>query len=326
MRHGLILIGASIAAAFGFVASDPSWSQTYPVKPIRLIVAGPAGGGNDIIARPIAQKLSESMGQQVIVDDRAGAGTLLAGQATAGAAPDGYTVLMATISTLCISPHLVRKKPYDPVRDFTPITLVARAGLMVAVNPALPAKTIGELIVLARSRPGQLAYASNGAGSLSHLTTELFSRAAGITMVHVPYKGGSQAAMDTVGGYTQLVITAIPTLIAQVRAARLRALAVTGSRRSPAMPDLPTVAESGLPGFESSQWYAAFAPKNTPTAIVERLYRELQKAADIAAVRAALSNEGADLTVTGPQRLGELVQADSAKWEKIIRESGIGLE
>jgi len=326
MKRTLIRIGACLAAAFGLVAGDPSWSQAYPVKPIRLIVAGPAGGGNDVITRPIAQKLSESLGQQVIVDNRPGAGTLLAGQSTAGSAPDGYTVMMGTISTLCISPHLVRKKPYDPVLDFTPITLVARAGLMVAVNPALPAKTIGELVGLARSRPGQLTYASNGAGSLSHLTTELFSRAAGITMVHVPYKGGSLAAMDTIGGYTQLVITAIPTLISHVKASRLRAIAVTGSRRSPAMPDLPTVAESGLPGFESTQWYAAFAPKNTPAAIVERLYRELQKAADIAAVRAALSNEGAELTVTGPQRLGELVQADSAKWEKIIRESGIVLD
>lgn len=326
MTHRLIRIGACLTAAFGLVACDPSWSQAYPVKPIRLIVAGPAGGGNDVITRPIAQKLSESMGQQVIVDNRPGAGTLLAGQATAGAAPDGYTVLMATISTLCISPHLVRKKPYDPVQDFTPITLVATAGLMVAVNPALPAKTIKELIVLARKRPGQLTYASNGAGSLSHLTTELFSRAAGIEMVHVPYKGGSLAAMDTIGGYTDLVISAIPTLIVHAKASRLRAIAVTGSRRSPVMPDLPTVAESGLASFESSQWYAAFAPKNTPAAIVERLYRELEKAADIPAVKAALSNEGAELAVTGPQRLGERVRADSAKWEKIIRESGIALD
>src|SRR5712691_4459634 len=326
MGNTLIRTGAWVATALGIVASYPSWSQTYPVKPIRLIVAGPAGGGNDIITRPIAQKLSESMGQQVIVDNRPGAGTLLAGQATAGSAPDGYTVMMGTISTLCISPHLVRKKPYDPVLDFTPITLVATAGLMVAVHPALPAKTIKELVGLARSRPGQLTYASNGAGSLSHLTTELFSRAAGITMVHVPYKGGSLAAMDTIGGYTQLVITAIPTLISHVKASRLRAIAVTGSRRSPAMPDLPTVAESGLPGFESSQWYAALAPKNTPAAVVERLYRELEKAADIAAVKAALSNEGAELAVTGPKKLGELVRTDSAKWERIIRESGIVLD
>jgi tripartite-type tricarboxylate transporter receptor subunit TctC len=326
MANTLIRTGAWVAAVFALGACDPSWSQAYPARPIRLIVAGPAGGGNDVITRPIAQKLSESMGQQVIVDNRPGAGTLLAGQATAGSAPDGYTVMMGTISTLCISPHLVRKKPYDPVLDFTPITLVATAGLMVAVHPALPAKTIGELIGLARSRPGQLTYASNGAGSLSHLTTELLSRAAGITMVHVPYKGGSPAALDTIGGYTQLVITGIPTLIAHVKTSRLRALAVTGSRRSPAMPDLPTVAESGLPGFESSQWYAAFAPKNTPAAIVERLWRELEKAADIPAVKGALSSEGAELAVTGPQRLGELVRADSAKWEKIIRESGIALD
>ncbi len=326
MTNTLIRVGAWVATAFGLVASDPSWSQTYPVKPIRLIVAGPAGGGADVITRPIAQKLSASMGQQVIVDNRPGAGTLIAGQITADSAPDGYTVLIATISTLCISPHLVKTRPYDPVQDFTPITLLATAGLMVAVHPGLPAKTLKELIGLAKSRPGQLNYASNGAGSLSHLTTELFSRAAGITMVHVPYKGGSPAAMDTIAGRTQLVITGIPTLIAHVKASRLRAIAVTGRERSPAMPDLPTVAESGLPGFESSQWYAAFAPKNTPASIVERLYRELQKTAHIAAVKAALSREGAELTVTGPVSLRRLVQADSAKWEKLIRDSGVVLD
>jgi len=326
MANSLTRTGAWLAAAFGVMAGGPSWSQAYPVKTIRLIVAGPAGGGNDVITRPIAQKLSESMGQRVIVDNRPGAGTLLAGQATAAAAPDGYTVMMATISTLCISPHLVGKKPYDPVRDFAPVTLVATAGLMVAVHPSLPAKTTAELIALAKSRPGRLAYASNGAGSLSHLTTELFARAAGITMVHVPYKGGSPAAIDTMAGNTQLVITGIPTLIAHVKASRLRSIAVTGSRRSPAMPDVPTVAESGLPGFESSQWYAAFAPRDTPAPIIERLYRELEKAADIPAVRAALSLEGAELAVTGPRSLGQLVRADSAKWEKIIRESRIALD
>jgi tripartite-type tricarboxylate transporter receptor subunit TctC len=293
---------------------------------VRLIVAGPAGGGNDVITRPIAQKLSESTGQQFVVDNRAGAGTLVAGQATMSAAPDGYTMLMATISTMCISPNLVKKKPYDPVEDFTPITLVATAGLMVTVHPALPVKTIRELIGLTKSRPGQLTYASNGAGSLSHLTTELFSRAAGIRMMHVPYKGGSPAAIDTIAGQTQLIITAVPTLIAHVRSSRLRAIAVTSIRRSPALPDLPTVAESGLPGFESSQWFAAFAPKNTSAAVVEKLYRELGKAADNPAVKTALLQEGAELTVTGPQSLGKLVLADSAKWQRIIRESGVVLE
>jgi tripartite-type tricarboxylate transporter receptor subunit TctC len=318
--------GAWIAGALVFAASSLTWPQVYPAKPIRLIVAGPPGGGNDIITRPIAQRLSESMGQPVIVENRAGAGTLVAGQATVTAAPDGYTFLMATISTMCISPYLVKKRPYDPVQDFAPITLVATAGLMVTVHPPLPATTTRELIGLATSRPGQLLYASNGAGSLSHLTTEMFNRAAGITMVHVPYKGGTPAAIDTIAGQTQVVITAIPTLIAHVKSSRLRAIAVTSMRRSPAVPDIPTVAESGVPGFESSQWYAAFAPKNTPMPIVEKLYSELAKATDIAAVKAALSQEGAELTAAGPTQLGILVQADSAKWQKLVRDSRIVLD
>ena len=326
MKGALIGNSARIAGAIMLAVSAPSWPQVYPVKPIRLIVAGPPGGGNDVITRPIAQRLSEAMGQPVIVDNRAGAGTLVAGQATVASAPDGYTFLMATISTMCISPYLARKRPYDPVQDFTPITLVATAGLIVTVHPTLPAKTTRELIGLAKSRPGQLMYASNGAGSLSHLTTEMFSRAAGITMVHVPYKGGAPAAIDTIGGHTQVVITAIPTLIAHVKSSRLRAIAVTSIRRSPAVPDVPTVAEGGVLGFESSQWYAAFAPKNTPTPIVEKLYSELGKATDNAAVKAALSQEGAELTATGPKQLGILVQADSAKWQKLVRDSRVVLD
>ena len=306
--------------------SDPAWPGTYPVKPVHLIVAGPAGGGADLVARQIAVKLSESLGQQFVVDDRPGASGLIAGQATAAAAPDGYTFLLATISAICINPYLVRKPPYDPVRDLAPITLVATAGLMVTVNPELPVKTIGELIALAKSRPGQLNYASNGSGSLSHLSTELFAREAGITMTHVPYKGGPPAATDTVAGSTQVVITAVPTLIGHVRASRLRALAVTGRRRIPALPELPTVAESGVPGFEASQWFAAFAPKDTPAALVQRLYRELAKAADIAEVRAKLAQEGAELAVAGPDKLAELVRSDSSKWAKLIRELGVVLE
>lgn len=316
-------IGAvAFASAFGFAASSPAWAQAYPVKPIRLIVAGPPpGGGTDLVSRPIAQKLSDSLGQAVIVDNRPGAGTLLAGQGTVTAPPDGYTILMATISTMCISPYLVKKQPYDAVNDFTPITLVATAGLMIAVHPALPARTTKELIGFAKSKPGQLTYASNGAGSLSHLTTEMFNRAAGISMVHVPYKGGAPAAIDTVGGHTQLLITAIPTIIAHVKSSRLRAISVTSSKRSSAVPDLPTVAEAGLPGFQSSQWYAAFAPKNTPMPIVEKLYGELGKAADVPSVKAALSQEGAELITTGPTALATLVRADSARWQKLARDS-----
>ena len=318
--------GRLVIAWAALTIASAVFAQSYPTKPVRLVVAGPAAGGADVIARPVAQKLSESLGQQVIVDNRPGAGTLIAGQITAGSPPDGYTLLLGTVSTMCISPTLTQKPPFDSNQDFVPVTLLAAAGLMIAVHPSLPVKSVTELITLSKTRPNKLLYASNGAGSLSHLTTELFSRAAGISMVHVPYKGGSPAVLDTIGGHTQLVITAIPTLIAQVKASKLRALAVTSSRRSNALPDLPTVAESGLAGFESTQWYAVFAPKNTPATIVDKLYAELAKAADNSTVKASLAQEGAELSVGGPQALANLLRSDSAKWKKVIRESNITLE
>jgi tripartite-type tricarboxylate transporter receptor subunit TctC len=276
--------------------------------------------------RPIAQKLSETLGQQVIVDNRPGAGSMIAAQLAAGSPPDGYTVLQASASGFSISPFLQKKLPYDPIHDFTPITLIATAPLMLTVHPSLPVRSVKDLISLARTKPGQLLYASNGKGSFSHLTTEMFARSAGITIVHVPYKGGTPAVIDTVSGNVQIVITAVPTLITQVRAARLRPLAVTSVKRSSAVPELPTVAESGLQGFESVQWYAVLAPKQTPAAITDKLYGEIRKAAESPAVRAPLAQEGAEMAVNGPQALAEFLRTDIAKWQKIIRESKIVLE
>ena len=313
--------------AFGaiFVGAGAS-GQGYPAKPVRLVVIGPPAGGADVIARPIAQRMTESMGQSVVVDNRPGAGGIVGSQVVAGSPPDGYTVLLATASGFSIAPFLARKRPYDPVQDFTSVTLLATAPMMVTVHPSLPARTVKELIGLARARPRELLYASNGAGSFSHLTTEMFSRAAGITMVHVPYKGGTPAVIDTMSGSTQVLITALPTLIAQVKAGRLRALAVTSSKRSSAVPETPTVAESGLSGFESVQWYGIFTPRNTPAAIADRLYVEIRKAAESPAVKAPLAQEGAHLVVTGPQALAEFLRADIARWQKVIREANIVLE
>jgi tripartite-type tricarboxylate transporter receptor subunit TctC len=317
---------ASIAGLIILAASGLAWGQAFPAKPIRVVAVGPPGGGLDVIARPIAQKLAESMGQQVIVDNRPGASGLIAGQITLAAPPDGYTVLFTTASGFSISPFLVKKPPYDPTRDFTPVTLVATAPLMVAVHPSLPVRSVKDLIGLAKAKPNQLLYASNGLGSFSHLTTEMFSRAAGIAMTHVPYKGGTPAVIDTVSGNVQLTITAVPTLIAQVKAGRLRALAVTSGKRSMALPELPTVAESGLEGFESTQWYGIFGPRGMPAAVVERLFSEFAKAADNPSVKAPLAQEGAELTVNGPQALTEFLRADIAKWQKVIREARIDLE
>ena len=326
MRTLLIQFGVMSVAFAGLVSGESAWSQAYPSKPIRLIVAGPAGGGADIIARPIAQKLSESLGQQVVVDNRPGAGTLISGQITASSPPDGYTVLLGTASGLAIAPFLAKKRPYDPVKDFSLVTLVATAPLMVTVHPALPVKSVPDLIRLAKAKPKQLLYASNGTGSFSHLTSEMFSQAAGITMVHVPYKGGTPAVIDTVGGHTQVAITAVPTLLAQVKASRLRALAVTSGKRLSILPDLPTVAESGLPGFESVQWFAMVAPRNTLATITEKLFTETSKAVDGPGIKAALAQEGAELAVTGPQALSEFMRTETARWQKVISQSNIVLE
>ena len=260
------------------------------------------------------------------MDNRPGASGLIAGQAAVTSPPDGYTALLGTTGTHSIMPFLAKKRPYDPVRDFVPVTLIATAPLMVAIHPSLPVKSVKGLISLARARPSQLFYASNGTGTIHHLTAEMFSRAAGITMVHVPYKGGTPAVIDTVSGHIQLVFTALPTVLAQVRASRLRALAVTSAMRSSTVPDLPTVAESGLPGFESVQWYGVFVPKHTPSAIAGKLYIAIRKAMESTHVKAALAQEGSELAVNGPRALAEFHQADMARWQKVIRESNIVLE
>lgn len=300
--------------------------QGYPAKPVRLVVGGPAGGGADIVMRPLAQRLTEQMGQQVVVDNRPGAGSIIAAQVVMAAPADGYTLLQASASGFAVSPFAQKKQPYDPERDFAPITMVAIAPMMITVNPALPVRSVKDLVGLARAKQNQLLYASNGQGSFSHLTTELFSRTAGIRMTHVPYKGGSPAVIDTVSGHVQVIITALPTLITQVKASRLRAIAVTSARRSSAVPELPTVSEAGYPGFESVQWYGVFAPKGLPSAITERLYNEIRKAGESPALKAPLVQEGAELSVNGPQALADFLRSDIGKWRKVIKESGIVLE
>ena len=326
MRIQTLSLGLINCAFATLVAGEFSLAQSYPAKPVRLVVSGPPGGGADVVMRPIAQRLSELLAQQVLVDNRPGAGSMIAAQHVAGSPPDGYTVLQASASGMSISPFLAKKRPYDPLQDFAPVTLVATAPLVVTVHPSVPVKSARDLIAFARARPGQLNYASNGKGSFSHLTTELFARSARIRMLHIPYKGGTPAVIDTVSGNVQLVITALPTLSAQIKAGRLRALAVTSGKRSSAVPELPTLAESGLPGFESVQWYGLQTPRHTPAAIVDRLYGGVRKAVDSLAVRTPLEQEGAELAVNGPQAMAAFLRTDIAKWQKVISESGIVLE
>ncbi len=302
------------------VAGGTSWAQAYPARPVRLVLQTAAASTPDVIMRPIAKRFSESAGQQMIVDNRPGAAGVVAAQVVMNAAADGYTILLASSGAMSIAPFVAKKQPYDPFQDFSPVTLIAVAPLIVTAHPSLPVKSAKDLIALAKAQPRQILYASPGTATVQHLTIEMFGRAAGISMVHVPYKSGAPAVIDTVSGQVQLVITAVPAVLQQIKATRLRALAVTSVKRTAAVPDVPSIAESGVPGFESLTWYGIYAPKNTPTEIVQKLYGELRKATDDPGVKSAAVREGVDLEVNGARPLADFHRVDAAKWQKVIRE------
>ncbi|MGH8640763.1 MAG: Bug family tripartite tricarboxylate transporter substrate binding protein [Burkholderiales bacterium] len=325
MKTTLLRVVLPLIASIVLVAGGSSWGQAYPTKPVRLIIGGLPGTAPDIIARIIAPSMTESMGQPLILDNRGGGAGLLGAQITAGAAPDGYTVLIVGGGSLVIVPFLTKTPPYDPVADFTPVTLVSLAPLVLASNPALPAKTVQELIGLSKAKPKDLLYGTPGVGSIHHLTIEMLNRAAGISLMHVPYKGGPPAVIDTIAGRVQVVITTVIPVAPHIKAARLRAIAVTSAKRTNVYPDVPTIAESGVPGFESHQWFGIFTPRNTPAAVRERFYKEVRMAVDKPGATAILDQEGQLLAVNGPPALAEFRRTETAKWRKIIsqlRESG----
>jgi tripartite-type tricarboxylate transporter receptor subunit TctC len=326
MKNRFQRSGALAAGLIGLVLHGVTWSQPYPAKPIRLVVQGLASSAPDIIMRPIAQRLSQSVRQPVIVDNRPGAGGVVAVQIAVSAPPDGYTVLVAASGTISIVPFLMKKQPYDPLEDLAPVTLVAIAPLIVTAHPSLPITSVKDLIALAKSRPKKILFGTPGVGSVQHLTMEMFNHAAGVSLGHIPYKGGAAAVIDTVGGQIQLAITAIPAVFSQIKASRLRALGVTSAKRSSAVPDVPTIAESGLPGFEAVTWYGMYAPRNTSAQIVEKLYTEMRKATEAADIKSAAAEEGVELEVKGSRALAEFQRIDMAKWQRIIRESNIVLE
>ena len=321
--------GALLTATLALAASPSSWSQSYPVKPVRLIIGGLPGTAPDVMARVIMPKVSESLGQPVIIDNRGGGAGVLAAQITAASPADGYTVLFGGGGSVSIVPFLTKKRPYDPVQDFAPVTLVAIASLVLASHPALPVTSVQDLVGLAKAKPRELLFATPGTGSIHHLTIEMLNRAAGIAMVHVPYKGGPPAVLDTMSGRVQLVVTTAIPVLPHVRAARLRALAVTGARRSAVFPEVPTVAESGVPGFESLQWFALFAPRNAPAAVAERLFSEVRAAAQSPSVAAVLAQEGMEQAIQGPRALAEFHRLEIEKWQQIIlhlRRTGVIIE
>jgi tripartite-type tricarboxylate transporter receptor subunit TctC len=327
MKNPFLRSAVAVAGGIiGFTLHGVAWSQPYPQRPIRLVVQGVASSAPDIITRPIAQRVSQSVGQPVIVDNRPGAAGMVAAQIAVSAAPDGYTLLVASSGTISIAPFLMKKQPYDPLTDLVAVTLIAVAPLIVSVHPSVPVASVKDLITLAKSRPNKVLIGTPGVGTVQHLTVEMFNHAAGVSLGHVPYKGGGAAVIDTVGGQIQLAITAIPAVLSHIHASRLRALGVSSAKRSSAVPSVPTIAESGLPGFEAVTWYAMYAPRNTPPKIIEKLYTETHKATEAPDVRSAAAQQGVDLEVKGPLALAEFQRIDMAKWQRTIRESNIVLE
>ena len=307
-------------------ATAPATAQSYPGRPVRIIVPFPAGGATDIVGRLVAQKLSEAFGQQVIVDNRGGAGGTIGSDLAAKSPPDGYTMLLGTSSTHAVAPSLYSKLPYDPVKDFSPVTLAATATILLAVHPSVPARSVKELISLAKRQPNALSFASSGNGGISHLVGEQFKSMAGIEMLHVPYKGDTPALVDLVSGQVHLMFGTAVSFLPYVKAGRLNAVAVTNPKRSPVVPNVPTVAESGLPGFEALQWFGVFVPAGTPKDVVSRLHGEIVKLLKLPDVRERLASLGAEVVGNSPEQFAAFQKADSAKWAKVVKQSGARIE
>jgi tripartite-type tricarboxylate transporter receptor subunit TctC len=317
-RPASVLFAALIA-----LPASGAWAQAgYPVKPVRLVVPSSPGGGTDITARIIAPKLAERLGQQVVVENRAGAGTMIGTEVVAKATPDGYTLLMG-LSTLAINPAMYKKVPYDSVRDFAPISQVIAAPNMLVVHPSVPARTVKELIAFARARPGELNYASAGHGTNPHLSMELFLSMTGTRMLHVPYKGLAPGIVDLLAGHVTVATATMLTGLPHVKSGRLRLLGTTGAKRAAVLPDQPTVAEAGVPGYEASQWYGVLAPAQTPKEIVARLHAEIVRILEMPDMRRKLAADGTDPVGSSPEEFARYIKSELTKWGKVARDAGI---
>jgi len=304
----------------------PSTAQDYPVKPLRLIVPFPPGGGNDILARTVAQHLSSINGQQIIVDNRGGAGGLIGAELAARAVPDGYTLFLASIGNLAFTPALHAKLPYDPVKDFAPVTRLATSAFLLVVNPAVAAKSVKELIALAKTKPGSLNYASAGQGSSLHLTAEIFKLATTTDLVHVAYKGSAPALTDLIAGQVQLMFGTMPATLPMAKSGKLRALGVSGAKRAAAAPDVPTIAESGVAGFEVLNWYGITLPAGTPQPIVQKLNKDLLAALATPAMSDALFSQGLEVAGGTPAEFGGFIKSEIVKYAKVVKAANIRAE
>ena len=304
--------------------AQPVWAQSdYPSRPIRFIAANAPGGGLDITARVIQPRLSAALGQQVIVDNRAGAAGSIASEIVARSAPDGYTILVSALGGLAVNTHLYKGLTYHPLRDLAPITWATSGSNVLVVHPSVPAKSVQELIALARAQPDKLSYGSSGAGNAGHLAGELFNGMAGIRMVHIPYKGGAPAMIDLIAGQVQLIFASAPTAVPQVKAGKIRGLAVTTARRSVILPGLPTIAEAGLPGFEADNWYGIVTVMKTPRPVIERLHAEIVRALHMPDVKQALLTLGLEVRTSTSQEFGSYMRSEFDKWAKVIKDAGI---
>jgi tripartite-type tricarboxylate transporter receptor subunit TctC len=315
----LLIVTAAILAA-------PSMAQQYPARPVRMLVGFPPGGGTDIVGRIVAQKMSESLGQQIIVENRGGATGMLAAELAAKAAPDGYTIMMSHIAAMSILPSLYPKMAYETTRDFAPISLAAIGPNLLVVHPSVPARNVKELIALAKARPGQLHYASPGSGSVQHLSAELFKLQTKVDMLHVPYKGSGQSLVDLVAGHVHLNFDSVPPVLPHARQGRLRALAVTSEKRSALMPDIPTVNESGVPGFDMGTWWGLVAPAAVSKDVITRLHAETVKALKIPDVREKLGNVGAEPGGNTPEQFGAFIRSEGTKYARLVKEANIKID
>jgi tripartite-type tricarboxylate transporter receptor subunit TctC len=317
-----VLAAAAVAAAL----SASAVAQDYPVRPITLVVPYAAGGGNDAMARTVADTMSRVLGQQIVVENRAGAGGTIATRQVAKSAPDGYTLVIGGTGTLAVNPTLYANVGYDPRKDFAPVGLIGLSALIVLVHPSVPAQSIRELIDLAKKEPGKLNYASAGVGSGIHLGTVLFEHMAGVRLTHVPYRGTGPALTDLLGGHVAIYFSSLPSALGIVKEGKVRALGVTGSKRSPAFPDVPTVAEAGLPGFEAVLHYGIAAPAGTPRPIIDKLNAALRTAVAAPETQSRMATEGTEPLVSTPEEYAADIDREETKWSAIVRQSGAKAE
>lgn len=316
------ILHAAVSACLVIITTGVHAQTAYPVKPVRMIVPSTPGGGPDLMARTIAQKMTEAWGQQVVVEPRPGAGGIIGSEAVAKAAPDGYTLIMGNAGSHAVNPGLYKKLPYDPLKDFVPVVLVSSAPNILIVHPSLPVKTAKDLIALAKARPGELTFGSGSNGSTAHLSGEMFSMMAGVKLVHVPYKGAPAAALGVITGEISMAILNLPPALPHVRSGKLKALGVSTPKRSAAVPDLPTIAESGLPGYSATAWYGVLAPAGTPRDIIAKLNKEIVKILGNDEVRKRIASDGGEVIGSTPEEFTAVMKTDIAKWAKVVKASG----